>query len=82
MNQSISDMVGALRRVVTEGFGAVDGIKGGTLDRGDAVALSSQLGRVNTAVSTELKVRLAAPKIAAQEAKLIENEQRQQLATA
>lgn len=62
----------ALARVIEAAFDAVDGIKDGTLEKGEAMALSSQLSRVNTAVATDVKARLAAPKIAAYEAKNIE----------
>ncbi len=64
----------ALARVVSEAFGAIDALKAGEIERGDAMALSSHLGRVTTAVATDVKARLAAPRIAAYEAKLVDGD--------
>lgn len=65
----------ALAKVIEAAFATVDGLKTGAILRGDAMAISSNLGRVNAAVNSDVKARLAAPRIAAYETKSIENQQ-------
>jgi hypothetical protein len=58
---------------------AAEGVQTGRMERGDATVLNTAAGRMINAVGNEIKARLAAPKIAAQEAKLVEGEQARRL---
>lgn len=59
---------------------AIAGIQDGSLEPRNAAIVISGARALQSAVATDIKARLAAPRIAAQEAKLIDQEQRQQIA--
>lgn len=58
---------------------AIEGIQDGSLEPRHASILISGARSFQSAVSTDIKARMAAPKIAAQEAKLIDQEGRRQI---
>lgn len=61
---------------------AADGILNGTMDRLDASNLATNAGRRFVGIATDIKARLAVPKIAAYEAKLIEGTSRPKITAA
>lgn len=67
------ESVEAARAVIT-------GVQTGQMEAATATRVLSGARVLQTAVSTDIKARLAAPKIAAQEAKLIEQAEQQKLA--
>lgn len=54
----------------------IDGVQSGAMEAMTATRVLAAARVLQTAVSTDIRARLAAPKIAAQEAKLIEQEER------
>lgn len=67
---NVKRAVGNLHKASDEAFDALNALKSGDIERGDAVARSGLIGRVIGAENSEVKVRLAAPKIATYEAKM------------
>lgn len=59
---------------------AITGIQDGSLEPRHAGILVNGAKALQSAVSTDIKARMAAPKIAANEAKLLENEQQRRIA--
>lgn len=60
----------------------IRGVQTGEMEAAAAMRVLSGARVLQTAVSTDIKARLAAPKIAAQEARLIEQSEQQQIASA
>lgn len=51
---------------------AINGIRNGSMERGDAMVLCGAAGRLIGVVSADIRARLAEPRIRAYEAQLIE----------
>lgn len=64
----------ALKRAADEAIAVIDGRKNGTMEKDEAQDVLVGSNRLIQAVGQELKVRLAMPKLAAMEAKMIEAE--------
>lgn len=60
----------------------VKGIKDGSLEIKEANALNGAARQMTAAVSADVRARLAAPKIHAHEARLVEQSKQQQIAAA
>jgi hypothetical protein len=54
-------------------------VKGGTMEAKDASILNNAAGKIVSAVSADVRARLAEPKIRAYEAKLIEGDKQRQI---